>query len=150
MDNSKEIGIGLDAIPETDNTAEDKVPSEAPNPRPYVIWTVDGKDYRLKLTNGAIVRVESAIKRPIVDACFDDGIPLANTFVTVIHGAMLKFNHGIDGRGVSNLIDKYLEDKTRSDLMAEVLLPLMCDAGFFTANQMRRIQEELREAMAEA
>lgn len=154
MDNSKEIGIGLDAIPETDNTAEDKAAAPAaPKPRPFVVWTVgegeEQKEYRLKLTNQAIARVEDTLKRPLLDACFDDGIPRANTFVTVLHGAMLKFNHGIDGRGVSELIDKYLETHTRTDLMIEVLLPLMQDAGFFTVKQLKTIQSEMREAAAE-
>lgn len=116
-------------------TEFDKELEEKPvnKPRAFLVWKVGETEYKLKLTTSAITTLESQLNKPLMDAVLDNGIPEQNVIVSLLQGAMQKFQHGLKSTDISYIIDDYIDEgHTLMDLLKEVIYPLMYDAGFFT------------------
>lgn len=106
--------------------------------RPWLDWSVGGRDYKLKLTTSAIRKLEQQLKRSLLSAVLDDGIPPISIVITVLQGALQKYHHGITSEKVEEMLDDYFgSGKTQITLLQEVIYPLMHDAGFFTEAMMK-------------
>lgn len=115
--------------------------------RPYVSWTVGGREYKLKLTTGVITKLEQRFGKSLMTAVLDDGIPPLSTVVTMIQAALQKFHHGIKSYDVELMLDEYLDaGGTQISLLKDIVYPLMADAGFFTEAQMKLLTKEMSEA----
>lgn len=140
---------GIDTPEEQKQNEEAKQVSEvaARKPRPYTPWIVGGKEYKLKLTSSVIAKLEAKFKDSLLNVVLDKGIPPVSVTVTILQAACQKYQHGLRAETVEELYDEYIDDgHTQLDLLAEILLPLMGDAGFFTMKQLELMQQEMQTA----
>lgn len=115
-------------------------------PRPFVIWAVAGKEYRLKLTASWIIKLENQFGKPLMMAVTEDGIPAASVVTTLLQAALQKYNHGIKSSDVEKLYDDYMDaGNTIYTLLNDVIYPLMYDAGFFTRAMLDALTTDLAE-----
>lgn len=132
---------GLD---EPETTTEQTTAEESKKPRLYVPWMVGGEEYKLRLTSGVITKLEAKFKDSLLNVVLDKGIPPVSTVITILQAGLQKYHHGLKVEAVGDLYDDYIaEGHTQIDLLSEVLLPLMGDAGFFTQAQLRMMQTEI-------
>ncbi len=149
MDNMETMTVGIDDVIEQEKNepapaTEDKVVKMR---RPYVLWTVNGDDYKLKLSSSAITQLERRFNKSLLDAVLDDGIPTVGVMITLLQAAMQKFHHGIKSYTVENIYDNYIDNGgTQITLLTDIIYPLMYDAGFFTDGQMELLTKEISEA----
>ena len=83
---------------------EEMVTSEAPTEQentiafpkskraPYVIWSVSGQEFKLKLTAIDITKLEQRYRRNLLLYLTDDGIPAVADMLTVIQASMRLYN----------------------------------------------------------
>lgn len=149
MENMEMMAVGIDDVIEQEKNepapmTEDKVIKMR---RPYVLWTVNGDEYKLKLSSGAITQLERRFNKSLLDAVLDDGIPTVSVMITLLQAAMQKFHHGIKSYTVETIYDNYIDaGGTQITLLTETIYPLMYDAGFFTDAQMELLTKEINEA----
>lgn len=129
---------------ELEEANEEKV--EEIKPRPFLLWRVGEKEYKLKLTTSVEASLESQLKTPLMSAVLDDGIPAQGTIISIIQGAMQKYHHGIKSYMVAEIVDEYInEGHNKMDLMKSVIYPLMYDAGFFTKGMLDSLMKAMDE-----
>ena len=64
--------------------------------KPFAVWTVGETDYRLKLDTATIAELETKFKCNLLTLLESSGsMPALSVMLTIIHGAMKKFNHGV-------------------------------------------------------
>ena len=123
---------------------------EAPKRKPFTIWEVDGKEYRLKLTTSEIVSLESKLRvnlLTIISSADEGSLPPLKVMLLITHGAMKKFQHGIKEDDVIELFDKYCEEGgTQMTFMTDVFLPIYQVSGFFSQAQAETMDKRLVEA----
>lgn len=137
--------LGTDEVEETGKV---ETIEEVKNRRkPFVIWTVDGRDYKLKLKTDEICKLEDKYRTNLLTLITNSGIPPLAVMLTLIHGAMKTWEHGLKIKDVQNLFDKYVaEGGSQSKLLMDVVMPIMTVSGFFTENQTEDLLENLKEA----
>lgn len=118
--------------------------------KPYVIWNVDGKDYKLKLTTSGIIKLEDKLGTNILNILTntkEESIPPLKVMLMVTHQAMQKYEHGIKEIDVINLFDKY-EDEGGNQMkfLTEVFIPIYQVSGFFSKAQAETMESHLVEA----
>lgn len=115
----------------------------------YKVLTVGEKEYKLKLTTSAAILIEEKLGQNILDPIIEmsasaplDGkgnvnvkkinkmpIPPLKYLVTVLYGALQKFNHGMTFDKTCDLVDEYIESgKTQLDLFEEIM-DLLTESG---------------------
>lgn len=142
MENMNYYEPGIE-VPE--EKEEQPVAEAIKKPRFYTPWEVGDTEYKLKLTSGAITTLEGKFKDSLLNVVLDNGVPTVSIVLTILQAALQKFHHGIKTEAVGDLYDQYIDDgHTQMDLLSDVLLPLMGDAGFFTAKQLQMMQEEMK------
>lgn len=118
--------------------------------KPYAIWNVDGKDYKLKLTTSGIIKLEDKLGTNIINILTntkEESIPPLKVMLMVTHQAMQKYEHGIKEIDVINLFDKY-EDEGGNQMrfLTEVFIPIYQVSGFFSKAQAETMESHLVEA----
>lgn len=86
---------------------------ETPKRKPYAIWKVDGKEYKLKLSTSEIVNLESKLRvnlLTVVSNAEEGALPPLKVMLLITHGALKKFQHGIKEDDVITMFDKYCEE----------------------------------------
>ena len=83
---------GLDTVEET---AEEKVVemTEKKERKPFHCWTVNKRDYRLKLKASTIGKLENKYRQNILNML--DDIPPLSVMLTIIQAAMEPWEHGM-------------------------------------------------------
>lgn len=115
-----------------------------PTRQPFHEWQVGEKIYKLKLTTQVIIKLEQTFNDSLLNVVLDKGIPEIRDVVTILQGALQKFQHGMKSAAVEALFDEYLDEgHTQIDVLREVLYPLLYDAGFFTKAQMEMMLREM-------
>ena len=144
------LTMGLDDIAE--DITEEKPGLEAVNEtqqikrKPFVLWTVAGIDYKLKLTASSICKLEQKYKRNLLLLITDEGLPPIAVMLTVIQAAMLQYHHKMTNLAVQKVYDQYVDEGgDQSRLMTDVIMPLMGVSGFFTQSQMEVLTEEMKD-----
>ena len=118
--------------------------------RPWLDWTVGDESYKLKLTASVISKLERTLNNSLLEAVIEKGIPEVGTVITIIQAAMQKYHHGMKSENVCAVYDEYIDSgKTQMDLLQEIIYPLMYDAGFFTAAQLRLMTNTISEVDSE-
>ena len=113
--------------------------------RPFAIWKVGEKEYKLKLTAENIARLEDRYKKNILILVSEDGLPPLDTMLTILQAAMLPFHHGVRLTELYSLFDEYVEnggDQTK--LLADVIFPTLSVSGFFTETQDEDMKDKLK------
>lgn len=112
---------------------------------PFVVWKVDDAEYKLKLTTGAIVKLEEQFKTNLLNLI--DGVPALKVMLTITHAAMLKYHHGIKYKEVEDLFEKYIEEGgSQTAFMTDVFIPIYQASGFFSGSTAEEMEDKLAEA----
>ena len=112
--------------------------------------TVDGKEYKLKLSTSEIVNLESKLRvnlLTVVSNAEEGALPPLKVMLLITHGALKKFQHGIKEDDVITMFDKYCEEGgTQMSFMTDVFLPIYQVSGFFSRAQADTMDKKLVEA----
>ena len=112
---------------------------------PWASWEVDGVEYKLKLSTGAITKLEEQFKTNLVNIL--DGVPALKIMLTVTHAAMQKFHHGIKYREVEELFEKYIDEGgSQTEFLTNVFMPIYQAWGFFSGSMTETMDEKLETA----
>lgn len=112
---------------------------------PWATWEVDGNEYKLKLTTGAITKLEENFKTNLINIL--DGVPALKIMLTITHSAMQKFHHGIKYKEVEELFEKYIDEGgSQTAFLTEVFMPIYQASGFFSGSMVNTMSEKLNEA----
>jgi len=139
------MGYGLDDEMKAEKNVEEmgRGPEKKKRP-PFAVWTVDGTEYRLKLTTAVICQLEDKFKRNLLNLL--DGVPPLAVMLTITQGAMKNWNHGVKYADVQNLFDKYCEEGgTQLSFMTDVLMEIYKVSGFFSEDQQTEMDRKLEE-----
>lgn len=114
---------------------------------PYAKWEVDGVEYKLKLDTSTITKLEEQFKTNLLNIIMtDNSIPALKNMLTITHGAMLKYHHGIKYKDVEALYDKYTEEGgSQTSFMMNVFIPIYQASGFFSSSADETMNEKLAE-----
>ena len=97
---------------------------------------VGDKEYKLRLTAGAIKSIENRLGKSIFKAFENLRDNLVDTFIAVIWGAMQPLNPDFTYEQATDLFDEYIaEGHSFDDLMREVN-GLLAVSGFFKKGQV--------------
>ena len=145
MDLGEDLGMDMDKAFGVDADKEQEaeiVP--VPKRRPYYVWEVNGRSYKLTLTTAIICKLEEQFKQNLLNVVSKDGIPPLRVMLMIVHGAMLQYQHGINGKHVQALYDKYLEEGgNQLQFYTDVVMGTMSASGFFTDNQAENLENKL-------
>ena len=118
--------------------------------KPYAVWIVDGRDYKLKLTTQAVINLENKLGMnllSVVSSVDNGNFPPLKVMLLIAHQAMQKFEHGIKEDDVIDLFDKYQEEGgTQMTFMTDVFLPIYQVSGFFSQAQTQSMDKRLETA----
>lgn len=134
----------IGGLEEMNETTEEKVVNmEAKKRSPFHYWTVDGREYRLKLKATTINKLENKYRQNLMNMI--DEIPPLSVMLTIIQAAMEPWEHGLSYPKVQNLYDSWTEEGgNQMDLFTKVIIPTMAVSGFFTPEQADLIVEEIQ------
>lgn len=143
------MGYGFDdeVRNEREEEAEGKVVSmeEAKKRKPFAYWTVNEREYRMKLTTATICSLEEKYKRNLLEV-ISGGMPPLAMMLTIAQAAMKNWEHGIKYADVQGLFDQYCEEGgTQLSFMTDVLMEIYKVSGFFSENQQTAMDEKLEE-----
>ena len=113
---------------------------------PWATWEVDGVEYKLKLTTSVITKLEEQFKTNLVNV-LDNGVPALKIMLTITHGAMQKFHHGIKYKDVEEMFEKYVDEGgSQTAFMTDVFFPIYQASGFFSGSMAEMMGDKLDEA----
>lgn len=112
---------------------------------PFATWTVEGVEYRLKLTTGAIVKLEERYRTNLINLV--DGFPSLSVMLAITHASLNKYHHGIKENDVKDMFDTYLDEGgSQTAFLTDVIMPIYQASGFFTEGMEETMSEKLEEA----
>ena len=115
---------------------------------PFHYWTVNGVEHKLKLTTGMITKLENKYRTNIMNLVATDGIPPLSVMLTIIQAAMIPWEHGTNIEKVNMIYDRWLEEGgSQSQLLPQVVMPVLAVSGFFTETQTASLMKDLEESM---
>lgn len=117
--------------------------------KPFAIWEVGGKSYKLKLKTPAIVELETKYKTNLMNimGAGNGGMPALSVMLDVAHAAMKEWHHGITKSAVQNLFERYVEEGgSQLSFYMSVYMDIFSVSGFFSVN----LSNQMKEAMTEA
>lgn len=94
---------------------------------PYVTLTVNGTDYRLRMTTFNAVQTEKQLGMGMTEAL--NHLMDSRVIVGILWGAMQKYNHGTNLREVCDLYDNYLASGGNAEKIVDVILKLLAQIG---------------------
>ena len=134
--------------------AQDEAPEEAtPKRKPFALWEVGGKTYKLKLRTPAIVELEQKYKTHLMNimGSGQGGMPALSVMLDVAHAAMKDWQHGITKNEVQSLFSKYVEEGgSQLSFYMTVYMEIFTVSGFFSVNLSNQMSGALQEAKEEA
>lgn len=144
----QEIG-GIDEMMEQKEDTGLKAQGEKTEPvkkrRPFHYWSVNGKEYKLKLTTTMISMLENKYRTNILNLVSDSGIPPLSVMLTIIQAAMAPWEHGKTYAVVQNMYDTWSEQGgNQMDFFTGILMPTMAVSGFFTEKQAESLMKEMK------
>lgn len=134
--------------------AQDEAPEEAtPKRKPFALWEVGGKTYKLKLRTPAIVELEQKYKTNLMNimGSGQGGMAALSVMLDVAHAAMKDWQHGITKNEVQSLFSKYVEEGgSQLSFYMTVYMEIFTVSGFFSVNLSNQMSGALQEAKEEA
>ena len=134
---------GLDEAPESgEKVISLEEAGEHKKRRPFAVWTVGDKEYKLKLKAAVTCRIEDRLGKNILSMV--DNIPSLQEMLTVIQGAMDPWNHGISFSDIQKLYDQWVDEGgSHMELFTKVVLPVLVVSGFLPEKEGTALLEEL-------
>lgn len=108
----------------------------------FTTFTVNNKDYNLKLTAKACIELEKKLGtnplNVIVNISNNNELPSLETILTVIHAAMTAYNHGITLNDLYDIYDQYVDEgHTMFDLIP-VIVDIFKVSGFIKEDESEK------------
>ena len=140
----------LGGLDEEKNVSEEETNktevNEEKKRKAFCYWTVDGRDYRLKLKASNVEKLENKYKCNIMHLV--DDMPALSVMLTIVQAAMLPWEHGVKYDDILKLFDKYVDDGgSQIDLYKNVVIPTLAVSGFFTTKMAAEILEATDEEL---
>ena len=124
----------------------DVVPDK-PKRSPFVVWTVGGVDYHLKLTTKGICQLESKTKRNLLSLI--EELPPLNVMCGIIQASLQRYHHGMKFNQVESLVEEYFEEGgSQLELFTDVIIPIFQVSGFFSVETGQTMNENVEMAKA--
>lgn len=124
----------------------DVVPDK-PKRSPFVVWTVGGVDYHLKLTTKGICHLESKTKRNLLSLI--EELPPLNVMCGIIQASLQRYHHGMKFNQVESLVEEYFEEGgSQLELFTDVIIPIFQVSGFFSVEMGQTMNENVEMAKA--
>ena len=117
--------------------------------KPFALWEVGGKSYKLKLRTNAIVELETKYKTNLMNimGTGQGGMPALSVMLDVAHAAMKDWQHGITKNEIQNLFERYVsEGGSQLSFYMSVYMEIFAVSGFFSVNLSNQMQEAMTEA----
>lgn len=101
----------------------------------FYTMTVNGEEYKMRLTASAIMQIEKKLGKPLFKALETIQDNMVETIITIIWGAMQPLNAGFTMEKATALFDDYIDDgHSIEELMLEIN-GLFETSGFFKKGQ---------------
>ena len=101
----------------------------------FYTMTVNGEEYKMRLTASAIMQIEKKLGKPLFKALETIQDNMVETITTIIWGAMQPLNAGFTMETATELFDDYIDDgRSLEELMLEIN-GLFEASGFFKKGQ---------------
>lgn len=101
----------------------------------FYTMTVNGEEYKMRLTASAIMQIEKKLGKPLFKALETIQDNMVETITTIIWGAMQPLNAGFTMEKATALFDDYVDEgHSIEDLMLEINA-LFETSGFFKKGQ---------------
>ena len=101
----------------------------------FYTMTVNGEEYKMRLTASAIMQIEKKLGKPLFKALETIQDNMVETITTIIWGAMQPRNAGFTMEKATALFDDYIDDgRSIEELMLEIN-DLFEASGFFKKGQ---------------
>lgn len=115
-----------------------------PKRKPFHIWTVNGKEYKLKLTTRMIGALEKKYRTNVMNLVTADGMPPLSVMLTIIQAAASPWHHKFKYEKAEELYDSwYAQGGNQMELLSKVIMPTMAVSGFFTEDQAASILKDV-------
>lgn len=111
----------------------------------YVDLKVGENEYKLRLGAQQIVAVEKKMGGNVLNMFMDvenGKMPSLEDCLTLIHGSLQKFHHGMNMEKVYDLYDEYVdtEGKTYTDILP-IMMDVLKASGFFRETEVKKTEE---------
>lgn len=101
----------------------------------FYTMTVNGEEYKMRLTASAIMQIEKKLGKPLFKALETIQDNMVETITTIIWGAMQPLGAGFTMEKATALFDDYIDDgRSIEELMLEIN-DLFEASGFFKKGQ---------------
>lgn len=117
--------------------------------KPYAIWEVGGKTYRLVLRTQDIQELERRYKKNLMNIMGEgnEGMPPLTVMLDVTRVAMARQHHGMGRSEIAALFDEYVQEGgSQLDFYMTVYMDIFLVSGFFSANATERMAEGMKDA----
>lgn len=113
----------------------------------FAIWTVNGEDYKLKLSASKTCALEEKLGTGIINLITNGGVPSLKVMLLILHHAMQQWNASIKLKDVEELFDKYVDEGgSHLALFSDVILDVFKVSGFFSQTQVEKMEEAQEQA----
>lgn len=93
----------------------------------FYVWKLEDDVYRLRLDTSHAVEVEKILGKSLLTALNEASL---TSIVTILWGAMQKFNHSVSMQDVYKLYDRYVDCGGSITGIIEVIMKVLEYAGF--------------------
>jgi hypothetical protein len=94
---------------------------------PYIIWNVNGKEYRLRLTTFNSIQVEKQLGMGLTEAV--NHLMDSTVIIMILWGALQPYSHGMNFREVCDIYDNYIANGGSAEKIVDILLQLLAQIG---------------------
>lgn len=101
----------------------------------YYTMTVNGEEYKLRLTAGAIMQIEKKLGKPLFKALETIQDNMIETITTILWGAMQPLNAGFTQEKALALFDSYVDGGRSIEDLIQEINGLFEASGFFRRGQ---------------
>jgi len=101
----------------------------------YYTLTVGGKEYRMRLTAGAIMSIEKKLGKSLFAALEGIQDNMIETIAAIIWGAMQPLNANFPFEKAIELFDEYIDEGNSFEDMMQEINAMLKASGFFKKGQ---------------
>ena len=94
---------------------------------PYIIWNVNGKEYKLRLTTFNAIQVEKQLGMGLTEAV--SHLMDSTVIIVLLWGGLQPYNHSANLRTVCDIYDDYLAGGGSAEQIIDVLMQLLSQVG---------------------